>query len=55
MRIDPNDIVVSWLVDDGNPKRTTRANLLSTAHTCFAASFGGHLEAENCCVAVLAA
>ena len=55
MREDPHEIVASWLVDDGNPKRSTRSNLLSTAHRHFAASFGGHLEAENCCVAVLAA
>lgn len=54
-RTDPKDIVVSWLVDDGNKKRSTRSNLLSTAHKNFAASFGAHLEAENCCVAVLAA
>ena len=54
-RTDPKDIVVSWLVDDGNAKRSTRTNLLSTAHRYFAASFGSHIEAENCCVALLAA
>ena len=55
VRDDPNDIVISWLVDDGNAKRSTRSNLLSTAHKHFAASYGGHLESENCCVALLAA
>ena len=55
VRTDPKDIVISWLVDEGNPKRSTRNNLLSSANRYFAASFGGHLESENCCVAVLAA
>ena len=54
-REDPNEIVVSWLVDDGNAKRSTRMNLLSTTHKNFAAKYGSHLESENCCVAVLAA
>ena len=54
-REDPNEIVVSWLVDDGNAKRSTRMNLLSTTHKNFAAKYGCHLESENCCVAVLAA
>lgn len=29
-RRDPTEIVIAWLVDDGNPKRSSRTNLLST-------------------------
>ena len=49
-------MVIAWLVDDGNnPKRTSRANLLSLHSRHFAASFGTHMEADNCCVGVFAA
>lgn len=51
----PIETVVAWLVDDGNPKRTSRTNLLSVKQRHFAASFGTHLDAENCCVGVFAA
>lgn len=47
--------MIAWLVDDGNPRRTSRTNLLSVHQRHFAASFGGHPEAENCCVGVYAA
>ena len=46
---------MAWLVDDGNPRRTSRNNLLSVNQRHFAASFGAHPEAENCCVGVFAA
>jgi len=54
-REDPHEVVVSWLVDDGNPKRNSRVNLLSLHQKHFAASFGTHVEADNCCVGVFAA
>ena len=49
------EVIISWLVDDGNPKRTSRTNLLSVKQRYFAASFGPHKEADNCCVGVYAA
>ena len=54
-RINPKEVVIMWIVDDGNQRRTCRTNLLSVHQRNFAASFGTHPEAENCCVGVFAA
>lgn len=54
-RREPVEVVVAWLVDDGNPKRTSRTNLLSKVHKHFAASLGTHPEADNCCVGIYSA
>ena len=54
-RRDPQEVVISWLVDDGNPKRTSRTNLFSVHQRHFAASFGSHPEADHCCVGIYAA
>ena len=54
-RHDPIEVIVAWLVDDGNPKRTSRANLLSVHQKHFGASFGEHPEADHCCVGLYAA
>ena len=51
----PIEVVISWIVDDGNPKRTSRSNLLSVKQRHFAASFGSHMDAENCCIGIYAA
>ena len=49
------EVVISWLVDDGNKKRTGRTNILAQHSRHFAASFGSHNEADNCCVGLFAA
>ena len=54
-REDPKEVVITWLVDDGNERRTCRTNILSVHQRHFAASFGDHREAQNCCVGVFAA
>ena len=54
-REDPKEVVITWLVDDGNKRRTCRTNILSFHQRHFAASSGDHSEAHNCCVGVFAA
>jgi len=54
-RKDPQEVVIAWLVDDGNSRRTSRTNIFAYHARNFAASFGEHPEADNCCVGVFAA
>jgi len=54
-RRDPIEVVIAWLVDEGNKKRTGRSNILAQHSRHFAASFGTHIEADNCCVGLFAA
>ena len=51
----PVEVVIAWIVDDGNPKRTSRTNMFSVKQRHFAASFGEHIDAENCCIGIYAA
>jgi hypothetical protein len=54
-RNDPEDIVLAWLIDDGNPKRNRRENLLSVNNKHCAIVFGSHPESEQCAVGLFAA
>ena len=54
-RESPKEVVLAWLVDDGNARRTSRSNILAHHARHFAASFGDHNEADHCCVGIFAA
>ncbi len=54
-REDPLDVVLAWLLDDGNPKRNRRDNLLMVSNKHCAVAFGDHVGSEKCAVALFAA
>jgi len=54
-REDALDVVIAWVVDDANPKRSNRLNLLSVNHKHVAVVSGSHSQARNCSVGVFAA
>jgi len=54
-RDDPQDIVIAWVVDDSNPKRNRRENLLSATNKLCGIAYGDHANSQNCTVAVFAA
>lgn len=54
-RESPQEVVIAWLVDDGNAKRTSRCNILAQHSRHFASSFGEHNDADHCCVGIFAA
>ena len=49
------DVVISWVVDDGVPKRVHRTNLLSPELKQIGIACGPHKTAQFCNVAVFAA
>ncbi|EQD54906.1 Allergen V5/Tpx-1 family protein [mine drainage metagenome] len=49
------DVVITWLVDDGVPKRVHRMNLLNKEHKYLGVAKGDHKVAEQCVIAVFAA
>ena len=49
------DVVISWVVDDGVPKRVHRTNLLSPELKQIGIACGPHKAAQFCNVAVFAA
>jgi uncharacterized protein YkwD len=55
VRDDPHDIVLAWLIDDGNQKRNRRDNLMAATNKHCAVVFGAHSDSENCAVALFAA
>lgn len=54
-REDPLDVVLAWLLDDGNPKRNRRDNLLMVSNKHCAVACGDHTGSEKCAVALFAA
>lgn len=49
------EVVISWLVDDGIPKRVHRMNLLSREHKLCSIAAGPHKKAGSCAIAMFAA
>lgn len=49
------DVVISWLLDDGIPKRVHRSNLFFKDHKYCSIVGGKHSTAEYCVIAVFAA
>lgn len=49
------EVVISWLIDDGVPKRVHRSNLFYKDHQYCSIVSGSHSAAEYCVIALFAA
>lgn len=51
---EPREIVIAWLIDDGNPSRGQRLNILQDDFKLMGGAISGHIAHTMCCVCTFA-
>lgn len=51
----PKEIILNYIIDDGNLNREHRKNLLNPVYNCVGVYVGSHKVHQHCCVLILAA